>query len=881
MNSMFYNCKGLEEIHLSSFDTSSLKNGINMFKDCVNVQYIDFEKYDERNNQYVISVVDSLDKIVENIVICIKENINIVTNLKDEIDKKLCPTIDCSGDWRAHQKKIIPILNICALNCSGFKYEYNHRCYSTCPEGVDFCSPEDDISTNIISINKQEEQNISPSTNSISTNNKEEQNISPSTNKESFSSILTKNDQISTHIPNINVEEDRTTESIKEVNSLTSVPIIDKSSSHILDSSYYLDNTEKINVAIYNITGQSNEEIYLKIISDLIFKFVSSKESDIVIEGIENYLYQMITSEKERDILRKIMNNTNQLSNIDLGECENILKDHYHIDRNVSLIILKFEKVSNNSSERAIQYEVYEPFNLTKLDLSPCNDVKIDIYTHVELSEELLNLYNEMKKNGYDLFDINSAFYRDICTPYTSPNGTDVLLDDRISYYFHNNELVCQSNCEFSDYSIESQLLKCECDVSNSQIKTREITKLSKKVVYDSFIDSLKFSNYKVLYCYKLAFHINSVTVNKGSIIAIILFCFYFLFFLLYCYEGYLPFKIDVARYIFRRKKSDNAELIEYKYHNEKMIENQDKNNFFLDPLKSKKNKFGVGQSSKSLISGKTPKKLSKFKNIPRKKNSNAIQSNLTRNRPISIVNRNGNSDETMDLKEQEKLDNFELNNLEYDDAIRRDKRSYLNTYWSILKREHLIIFTFFAKNDHNLFYVKLARFIFLFCTDMTLNVFFFADETMHKTFLDYGKYNFLQHIPQIIYSTVATQLVEVFLCFLSMTDTHYYEIKTIEYKDRYKIFQILKCVKRKLIAFFVFTFLLFAFYWYAIACFCAVYVNTQSAFIKDSVTSFALGLLYPLILYLFPVLFRIISLRASKANLSCLYKLSEVIPFF
>ena len=106
----------------------------------------------------------------------------------------------------------------------------------------------------------------------------------------------------------------------------------------------------------------------------------------------------MITSEKERDILRKIMNNTNQLSNIDLGECENILKDHYLIDRNVSLIILKFEKVSNNSSERAIQYEVYEPFNLTKLDLSPCNDVKIDIYTHVELSEELLNLYNEMKK---------------------------------------------------------------------------------------------------------------------------------------------------------------------------------------------------------------------------------------------------------------------------------------------------------------------------------------------------------------------------------------------------------------------------------------------------------------------------------------------------
>ena len=120
-----------------------------------------------------------------------------------------------------------------------------------------------------------------------------------------------------------------------------------------------------------------------------------------------------------------------------------------------------------------------------------------------------------------------------------------------------------------------------------------------------------------------------------------------------------------------------------------------------------------------------------------------------------------------VELKEE--LDNFELNNLDYDLAIKLDKREFLEIYWSILKREHLIFFTFFIKNDYNINYVKFSRFIFLVCTDMALNVFFFADETMHKMFLDYGKYNFLQQIPQIVYSTLVSQLIEVFLCFLSL----------------------------------------------------------------------------------------------------------------
>ena len=165
----------------------------------------------------------------------------------------------------------------------------------------------------------------------------------------------------------------------------------------------------------------------------------------------------------------------------------------------------------------------------------------------------------------------------------------------------------------------------------------------------------------------------------------------------------------------------------------------------------------------------------------------------------------------------------------------------------------------------------------------MAFNVFFFSDDSMHKIFISYGKYDFIQQIPQITYSTIISQLIEIFLCFLSLTDKHFYEIKSLKKDEKNKMLSIVQCVKQKVTFFYIITFLMFAFYWYSIACFCAVYRNTQSAFIKDSISSFILGLLYPFILYFFPAVLRIISLRAGKVKLSCscLYKTSDLIPFF
>ena len=84
-----------------------------------------------------------------------------------------------------------------------------------------------------------------------------------------------------------------------------------------------------------------------------------------------------------------------------------------------------------------------------------------------------------------------------------------------------------------------------------------------------------------------------------------------------------------------------------------------------------------------------------------------------------------------------------------------------------------------------------------------------------------------------------------------------------------------------KLYIHFSFTFIFFVLYWYIISIFCGVYRNTQIHFIKDSLISFSIGLIYPFVLYFISASLRIYSLRDSKNRFKCIYALSYLIPFF
>ena len=223
------------------------------------------------------------------------------------------------------------------------------------------------------------------------------------------------------------------------------------------------------------------------------------------------------------------------------------------------------------------------------------------------------------------------------------------------------------------------------------------------------------------------------------------------------------------------------------------------------------------------------------------------------------------------------------MDDLEYIEALRYDKRTFFEFFCCLVKREHLIVFTFIFCSDLNLLCIKLSLFVFSISLDFSTNVLFFTDESMHKIFLDYGKYNFIQQIPQIVYSTVISELFDVFLKFLSLSEKEIYETKKCNNmkKAANEVKKLIKRIKIKFFLFFLVCFVLMSFFCYFISCFCAVYENTQIILFNDSAFSFLISLIYPFVLYLIPATLRIIALRSKTKDKRFLYKISNIFPLF
>ena len=134
--------------------------------------------------------------------------------------------------------------------------------------------------------------------------------------------------------------------------------------------------------------------------------------------------------------------------------------------------------------------------------------------------------------------------------------------------------------------------------------------------------------------------------------------------------------------------------------------------------------------------------------------------------------------------------------------------------------------------------------------------------------------------MPQILYSTIISSVINILIKFFSITQKSILKIKSEKNNGNYRIKlpKLLQCLKMKFIIFFILSFIFLILFWYYLSCFCAVYRNTQIYLIKDTLISFVISLLYPFALTLMPGFFRIHSLRDNNKNKEALYNFSKII---
>ena len=179
---------------------------------------------------------------------------------------------------------------------------------------------------------------------------------------------------------------------------------------------------------------------------------------------------------------------------------------------------------------------------------------------------------------------------------------------------------------------------------------------------------------------------------------------------------------------------------------------------------------------------------------------------------------------------------------------------------------------------------MKIAKLIFIIANLMAMNALIFADKSFHKLFMSGVHYYFTYQILQIFLSVIITYVIEIILCYLTFTDKYIYEIKSLPKKETNsnKIFSILKCIRNKLLIFYVVALVILIFYWYLISAFCAVYPNTQKIYIIDCLLSFIFFSIIPFIVYAITTLLRVIALKDNeRKRLKCLFIIGTSFPLF
>ena len=269
--------------------------------------------------------------------------------------------------------------------------------------------------------------------------------------------------------------------------------------------------------------------------SSLIEKnLINGDKKDILISDNDT-IYQITNTKNQNN------NKYNNMSSILLGECENILKTKYNINKNLPLIILKIDYFKEGSLIPIVGYEVFNPENMSKLDLSYCKEEHININIPVSIDEN--NLFK---------YDPKHEYYTDECIPYTTEKGTDILLNDRHYEYNENNMSLCENDCILKGYDIDSKNSKCECNIKNQQIVISEVINKN-DILYNNFINQTLVSNMVSMKCFNTLFSKEGLYKNIGS---------YLLFFtiIFFISSGFLFYKCG-----FPLIELDIQEILEFK----------------------------------------------------------------------------------------------------------------------------------------------------------------------------------------------------------------------------------------------------------------------------------------------------------------------------
>ena len=448
-------------------------------------------------------------------------------------------------------------------------------------------------------------------------------------------------------------------------------------------------------------------------------------ESKIIVGN--NISIEISTVRLELEKLEKLLKGETIKSNnsiVDLSSCQSILKKKYGLSDLEDLFLLKgdtLEKISDTFLGSKLEYQIFSTSLGAFLPLSDCqNEGASALITNIMNTTLLKDMFQYKEAsvidNGYNNYDINSPFFNDICTPFTNENGNDVLLTDRRKDYFSQDYNFCGEKCSFVGYNENITRYTCKCPIENLNYENDEkYEEVPMKIPEDFYKKEIGYSNIKVFKCASQVFSAKGQKMNFGSYV------------LMACF---VTFAAMVVLYYLKGRKTMDTEF----------------------------------------------SKISNIKKLNSENNKQANPQNKEKEGYDEFINNNQNKPQN--IKADTIYNDEELNSVDYQTAINKDDRTFIQYYWSLLKLKQLCIFTFYTYTDHNLRCVKVVLFVLFLSFYFAFTALFFNDNIMRQIYNYKGNTDAAVHVTNIILSSLCSLIMSFIIRFVSLSERDTMAIK-------------------------------------------------------------------------------------------------------
>lgn len=589
---------------------------------------------------------------------------------------------------------------------------------------------------------------------------------------------------------------------------------------------------------------------------------------------------------------------------IDCDECLKKIYYYYNISFPLTVIVDKMGKYNNPSTK----YAFFNPITGEKLNTSFCQN------TFIEIKKNISSIYKKeeydwLTSQNIDIYNLTSPFYTNVCFHFKSNKNKDIILPDRILSYFPNVTL-CEEGCEYKGTNFTSLIATCDCkynelnyELINSNLLEDDLIKAITDKVFSDMVELVdNFINIKnhVWICYKNIFVFKYFIRNIGGLIIFVMLIIQIICIIVLAYKGFLDkiskFILLVTNlYINHKKRSD---ILKMSTHYNKQITTDLKAIKEIEKKRSKKKINTVPTEKSEKINKKNSKRRNKAK-IEIKEKVNITSSFETSKKTLDIIKKNEDNTLSNDnITEKRRNSIIDLNNINYldkynnsgtftekdmkhflarsrdemdfYDALNKDKRSFCVFLVNKIVKKQIIIDTFFIKEETVPIYLKIIL------LTLYIDLYLFGNAVLYTP----QDVRMLYHLDKKEYMIffIARFITKIFICFSITTIIHFVldlflaekkSIQTIikreknnEISLKNEIYKLIKSIKIRYIIFVVLNLIIKLLSFFMIFTFNDAYPYTQRDWVRQSFSILIISQVINAILALLETSLRFFSLK-------------------